>query len=67
MYADLERRALVLRRFDREIAVASVEDLIAMKRTTGREKDAAHLVVLLDHLRRVSGTLRRGVLVPLLC
>ena len=51
-YADLEKRALVLQRFGVDIAVASIQDLIAMKRTTGREKDAAHLTVLLDHLKR---------------
>ena len=50
-YADLERRAVVLRRFDRDIAVASVEDLIAMKRSTGREKDGTHLTILLEFLR----------------
>ena len=50
-YADLARRALVLRRFDRDIAVASIDDLIAMKRSTGREKDAAHLTILLEFLR----------------
>ncbi len=49
-YADLERGAIVLRRFDRDIAVASIEDLIAMKRSTGREKDTAHLSVLLQHV-----------------
>lgn len=48
-YADLEGGAVVLRRFDRDIAVASIEDLIAMKRSTGREKDAAHLSILLQY------------------
>ena len=51
-YAELEERALVLRRFDLDIAVASIEDLIAMKRSTGREKDATHLTILLDFIRR---------------
>jgi hypothetical protein len=51
-YEDLKERALVLRRYDRDIAVASIEDLIAMKRSTGREKDAAHLTILLQHLRQ---------------
>ena len=50
-YEDLENRALVLRRFDRDIAVASIADLIAMKRSTGREKDAAHLTILLEFAR----------------
>lgn len=40
----------MLRRFDRDIAVASIEHLIAMKRTVGREKDAAHLAILLEFL-----------------
>lgn len=47
-YEDLKRRAKVLQRFDREISVVSIEDLIAMKRSTGREKDAAHLTILLE-------------------
>lgn len=51
-YEDLEERAHVLRRFDRDIAVASIDDLIAMKRSTGREKDAAHLTTLLDFSRQ---------------
>lgn len=50
-YKDLERRALVLRRFDLDVAVASIEDLIAMKRATGREKDASHLTILLEFVR----------------
>ncbi|MDQ3645404.1 MAG: hypothetical protein M3345_00545 [Actinomycetota bacterium] len=50
-YADLESRALVLRRFGCDIAVASIEDLIAMKRSTGREKDATHLTILLEFMR----------------
>lgn len=57
-YADLEDHALVLRRFDRDIAVASISDLIAMKRSTGREKDAQHLLVLMKHLRTQAGPLR---------
>lgn len=52
-YEELEREALVLRRFDRGITVASIEHLIAMKRTTGREKDAAHLAILLDFLKEM--------------
>lgn len=57
-YSDLERRAVVLQRFDQEIAVASVEDLIAMKRAAGREKDAAHLTALLEFLDRARGRAR---------
>lgn len=50
-YTELERRALVLRRFGRDVAVASIEDLIAMKRSTGREKDATHLTILLGFVK----------------
>lgn len=50
-YADVEARAVLLQRFGLEIAVASVDDLIAMKRATGREKDAAHLTILLEFMR----------------
>lgn len=48
-YEELEEQAVVLRRFGRDIPVARIEDLIAMKRTTGREKDAAHVLILLQH------------------
>lgn len=50
-YEELENGAVVLRRFENDIAVANVEHLIAMKRTTGREKDATHLTILLDFLK----------------
>lgn len=50
-YGDLEKRAVVLQRFGVEIAVASVEDLVAMKRATGREKDASHLTTLVEFLK----------------
>ena len=51
VYAELEKRAVLLERFGLQIAVASVKDLIAMKRSTGREKDAAHLVTLIEHAK----------------
>ena len=51
-YDELREHAVVVRRFDRDVAVASVEDLIAMKRSTGREKDASHLTILMDFMRR---------------
>lgn len=51
-YADLESGAVVLRRFDRDLTVASIEHLVAMKRSTGREKDATHLRILLEFMRR---------------
>lgn len=50
-YPELEERAVTLERFGVEISVASVGDIIAMKRSTGREKDAAHLTILLDFAR----------------
>lgn len=53
-YADLQKRAVVLERFDTEIAVASIQDLVTMKRATGREKDAAHLTILLQFLRELN-------------
>ncbi len=49
-YGGLVERAEKLERFGIEIAVSSVDGLVAMKRATGREKDAAHLTVLLEHL-----------------
>lgn len=50
-YTELERGAVMLRRFDRVIAVASIADLIAMKRSTGREKDATHLTILMEYMK----------------
>jgi len=50
-YAVLKEHAQVLQRFGLEIAVASLDDLVAMKGATGREKDAAHLAILLDFMR----------------
>lgn len=52
VYAELEKRAVLLERYGVRIAVASVEDLIAMKRSTGREKDAAHLMTLVEHMKK---------------
>ncbi|MFN2595526.1 MAG: DUF6036 family nucleotidyltransferase [Actinomycetota bacterium] len=49
-YKDLLQRAQTVERFGMEIAVASTEDLIAMKRAAGREKDAVHLRILLQFL-----------------
>ncbi len=54
-YSELEERAVTLERFGVEISVASIADLIAMKRATGREKDATHLTILLEFLREAKG------------
>jgi hypothetical protein len=53
-YADLKRRADHLERFGLEVPVASLSDIAASKRAVGREKDAAHLTILLEHLRTTS-------------
>lgn len=58
-YPALAERAEILERFGTEVAVASVEDLVAMKRAAGREKDAAHLTVLLDFMRDRQGGSQR--------
>lgn len=49
-FADLNRNSRVVERFGVRIPVASVEDIVRSKRAAGREKDASHLVVLLDFL-----------------
>lgn len=54
VFEELLDSAVALERFGVKVAVASVPDLIAMKRTTGREKDAAHLAILMDHLSQRS-------------
>lgn len=51
-YDELAGRAQVLQRYGVDVAVASIEDLIAMKRAAGREKDATHLTVLLGFVQR---------------
>jgi hypothetical protein len=50
-YERLKERSLELNRFGYSLRVATIEDLIAMKSASGREKDAAHLTALLAHLR----------------
>ena len=54
-FRDLKRRADKLSRFGLKVPVASLEDIIAAKRATGREKDAAHLTILLAHVRGKTG------------
>ncbi|HZK49941.1 MAG TPA: DUF6036 family nucleotidyltransferase [Actinomycetota bacterium] len=50
-YERLRERAVEVTRFGVAIRAAGVEDLIAMKRATGREKDAAHLTTLIQFLK----------------
>ncbi|MBA3430382.1 MAG: hypothetical protein H0U16_02730 [Actinobacteria bacterium] len=50
-YDDLRARALRVTRFGVSILVADVEDVVGMKRATGREKDAAHLTTLVEFLK----------------
>lgn len=50
-YELLRKRSIEVRPYGVAVGVARVEDLIAMKKVAGREKDAAHLTVLLDHLK----------------
>lgn len=51
-YDDLVRDAGVVERFGIRIPVVSVDDIVRSKRAAGREKDATHLVILTDFLRR---------------
>ncbi|MCA1703572.1 MAG: nucleotidyltransferase [Actinobacteria bacterium] len=53
VYEELKARSVEVREYGLVVRVAAIEDLIAMKRAAGREKDAAHLTVLLDHRRRM--------------
>ena len=54
-YAELKGRSVEVDPFRMPFRVASIEDLISMKRATGREKDAAHLTILLEHVRSEEG------------
>ena len=47
-YPELRARALVLELDGIEIAIAGLDDVIAMKRATGREADLADIAVLTD-------------------
>jgi hypothetical protein len=49
-YRELRAKAVEVAPFGLLVRVASVEDLVLMKRAAGREKDALHLQVLLDFL-----------------
>ncbi|MGH2730150.1 MAG: hypothetical protein ACRDJI_06010, partial [Actinomycetota bacterium] len=50
-YEDLQRSAITIERLGVKIPVASVADISRSKRAAGREKDAAHLPVLLEFLQ----------------
>lgn len=54
-YDDLIQHAHVLERAGVRIPVASLEDITRSKRAAGREKDAAHLTILVEHLRSEQG------------
>lgn len=47
-FEGLWERANVMEIFGLQVRVASIEDLIAMKRAAGRPKDQQHLLELLD-------------------
>ncbi|MGH2751853.1 MAG: hypothetical protein ACRDK3_13420 [Actinomycetota bacterium] len=49
-YEDLARHARMLERDGVRIPVASLSDITRSKRAAGREKDAAHLTILMQHL-----------------
>lgn len=50
-YAELFARGATVSLSGIEVQVASVEDVIAMKRAAGRRKDAPHVAMLLEYLR----------------
>lgn len=54
-YEDLARKARVIERDGLRIPIASLEDITRSKEAAGREKDAAHLVVLMRYLKRGRG------------
>lgn len=57
-YADLRRRALEIRLGDLVIAVAGRDDLISMKRASGRPVDLGDLAALTEPEHRAGGTPR---------
>ncbi|MGH2755144.1 MAG: hypothetical protein ACRDLB_12010 [Actinomycetota bacterium] len=49
-YKELKKRSVEVRAYGVVVRAASLQDIVAMKRASGREKDLAHLVILLKHL-----------------
>jgi hypothetical protein len=50
-YQDLRGRSVEVRAYGVVVRAAALEDVITMKRAAGREKDAAHLAVLMGFLQ----------------
>lgn len=50
-YEELKARSVEVSDFGIAVRVAAVQDIVAMKRAAGREKDAAHLTALLEYMR----------------
>jgi hypothetical protein len=55
-YADLRERSVAVRAYGVVVRVAALSDIIAMKRAAGREKDTAHLALLMDFLEEQEGS-----------
>jgi hypothetical protein len=51
-YEKLRERARMVTRGGLTFYAADIEDVIAMKRAAGREKDVAHVTLLLQHLEK---------------
>lgn len=52
-YDELRRRSVEVRAYGVVVRVASLDDVVAMKRAAGREKDLAHLAAVLDFLNEL--------------
>lgn len=51
-YETLRERAHMVKRAGITFRAAAIEDVIAMKRAAGREKDAVHVALLLEYLEK---------------
>ena len=51
-YRELKERSKEVRAYGVVLRAASVRDIVAMKTAAGREKDAAHLAILLEYQRQ---------------